>query len=117
MKSIILAAVAAALLGGCRGATTRAAVKSEAPSPVTVTMTDGTGRAVTFADVAPGTTTPFERLPFESLTGLTVEVRNGGTHGATLSLTAQGDNVLTVGPDGVPVVGEVRENPDNAPFW
>lgn len=116
--TMLLAAAAVAFsMAGCRGATTRAAVQSEAKAPVTVTITDAAGRAVTFTDVAPGTTTAFESLPFESLEGLTVHVKNGGLHDAKISLKEQGDNVLKVGPEGTPTLGEVRENPDNEPFW
>lgn len=115
--AIMAALVALGLLSGCRAATTRAAVMSQSESPVTVTLTDGSGRVVTFADIAPGTTSTFEKLPFEDLGSVIVEVRNGGTHSDTLSLSQQGDNVVTITPDGLPTLGEVRDNPDNKPFW
>lgn len=100
-------------LVGCRGATTRAAVRNEAIAPVTVVVT-GQGGLVTFADVAPNTTSAFQKLPFEALKGLRVSVNGGSPTG--LNMTEQGDNVMTVSPGGA-VTLDVQDNPDNKPFW
>jgi hypothetical protein len=105
--AIALALAVAASIGGCRGATTRAAIKSEASEPVRVTVVSPDGlQQVIFTDVAPGTTTTFEKLPFESFQGVEVQVSDGDAR-ARLDLTPQGDNVVTV----------TKDNPENAPFW
>ena len=113
-RRLMLGAVCALLLGGC-GVHTRAAVFNHTGDPISVTLMAKEGATLRFQNVAPGTTSAFQKVKFDSLAGVAVRVDSGTAKGGPVDLTKGQDNTITVSP-AEPPAAKGTYNKDNE-YW
>lgn len=95
------------------GTHTRVAVMNDTQHAVTVELKASDGSLVV-TDLAPGSTSAFQKLGFEIMAGVAVTVSGGGM-GGTLDLTKTHDNVVVISDTAAPVTRS-QANPDNS-YW